>query len=529
MSALSFDIQPPSSVDIRALRLRLNGDLVLPGDPEWDAARRAWNLAVDQRPFAVALVESAADVVAVVEFARLHGLRVAPQGTGHGASSLEDLEDVILVKTERLREVEIDSEARRARVEAGAVWQDVVEPAAEQGFVVLHGSAPDVGVVGYTLGGGMGWLARSRGLSANSVAAVEVVTGEGRLVRADRDNEPDLFWAVRGGGGSFGIVTAIELELYEAPALYAGALFFPVERAGEVLHAWREWVDTVPEEVTSLGRILHLPPIPDIPEPLRGNSFVFVEAVFAGPEAEGAALVAPLRALGPAMDTFAAVAPPALAHLHMDPPHPVPGVGDGMFLDELPAEAVDAIVETGVPAAALARDPAPRRRARPPLTRARCRRLDRRRLRGVRGRLRPDAGDRAGGRAGRRPCRGARSRRWESGAHLLQLLRAPRRARAALPDRDLPPAAPRQDRVRRRRAVRRQPPDPAGTLVAVSGRLHHACGAAAPPPSSASPGACFLAQPADGVGKLTVTLEQVGCILEHLREAGPFARPPGRL
>ena len=137
MSALSFDIQPPSSVDIRALRLRLNGDLVLPGDPEWDAARRAWNLAVDQRPFAVALVESAADVVSVVEFARLHGLRVAPQGTGHGASALEDLEDVILVKTERLREVEIDAEARRARVEAGAVWQDVVEPAAEQGFVVL--------------------------------------------------------------------------------------------------------------------------------------------------------------------------------------------------------------------------------------------------------------------------------------------------------------------------------------------------------------------------------------------------------
>jgi hypothetical protein len=349
MSALSFDIQPPSSVDIRALRLRLNGDLVLPGDPEWDAARRAWNLAVDQRPFAVALVESAADVVSVVQFARLHGLRVAPQGTGHGASALEDLEDVILVKTERLRQVEIDAEARRARVEAGAVWQDVVEPAAEQGFVVLHGSSPDVGVVGYTLGGGMGWLARSRGLSANSVAAVEVVTGEGRLVRADRDNEPDLFWAVRGGGGSFGVVTAIEIELYAAPELYAGALFFPVERASEVLRAWREWVDTVPEEVTSVGRILHLPPIPDIPEPLRGNSFALVEAVFAGSEAEGAALIAPLRALGPAMDTFAAVPPTALPHLHMDPPHPVPGVGDGMFLDELPAEAVDAIVEAGVP------------------------------------------------------------------------------------------------------------------------------------------------------------------------------------
>src|SRR5262245_3587300 len=349
MSALSFDIQPPSSVDIRALRLRLNGDLVLPADPEWDSARRAWNLAVDQRPFGVAFVESAADVVSVVQFARVHGLRVAPQGTGHGASALEDLEDVILVKTERLRRVEIDAESRRARIEAGAVWQDVVEPAAEQGFVVLHGSSPDVGVVGYTLGGGMGWLARSHGLSANSVAAVEIVTADGRLVRADRDNEPDLFWAVRGGGGSFGVVTAIEIELYEAPELYAGVLFFPVERAGEVLHAWREWVETVPEEVTSVGRILHLPPLPQIPEPLRGNSFAIVEAVYTGSEDEGAALIAPLRALGPAMDTFAAVPPTALPHLHMDPPEPVPGVGDGMFLDALPAEAVDAVVETGVP------------------------------------------------------------------------------------------------------------------------------------------------------------------------------------
>jgi FAD/FMN-containing dehydrogenase len=349
MSALSFDIQPPSSVDIRALRLRLNGDLVLPDDADWDSARRAWNLAVDQRPFAVALVESEADVVAVVQFARVHGLRVAPQGTGHGASALEKLEDTILVKTERLRKVEIDAGSRRARIEAGAIWADVVEPAAEQGFVVLHGSSPDVGVVGYTLGGGMGWLARSRGLAANSVTAVELVTADGIPVRADRENEPDLFWAVRGGGGSFGIVTAIEIELYETPELYAGVLFFPVERAREVLNAWREWVETVPDEVTSVGRVLHVPPLPDVPEPMRGKSFVLVEAVYAGSEAEGAALVEPLRALGPAMDTFAAVQPVALTHLHMDPPQPVPGVGDGIVLDDLPAEAVDAFAETALP------------------------------------------------------------------------------------------------------------------------------------------------------------------------------------
>jgi FAD/FMN-containing dehydrogenase len=349
MSVLSIDTQPPSHADFRALQARIAGDIVLPGDSDWDAARQAWNLAVDQRPFAVVRVESADDVVRLVEFARVHGLRIAPQGTGHGASALPDLEDAMLVRTDRMRTVEIDATARRVRVEAGAVWADVVEPAAEQGFVVLHGSSPDVGVVGYTLGGGMGWLARSRGLAANSVTAVELVTADGRQVRADRENEPDLFWAIRGGGGSFGVVTAVELQLFETPELYAGAMFWPVERAAEVLHAWREWVETVPDTVTSVGRILHLPPVEDIPEPVRGKSFVVVEAVFTGPESEGAELVAPLRALGPAMNTFAAAPAVSLPHLHMDPPKPVPGVGDGMFLDDLPAEAVDAVVATGVP------------------------------------------------------------------------------------------------------------------------------------------------------------------------------------
>ena len=334
---------------IRMLRMRLEGEIVLPGEAGWDEARRAWNLAVDQRPYAVGLVESAGDVVEIVEFAHAHGLRVAPQGTGHGACSLATLADTILLKTSRLRGVEIDAAARRARVEAGALWADVVEPAAEQGFVVLHGSSPDVGVVGYTLGGGLGWLARSRGLAANSVTAVELVTADGRFVRADHEHEPDLFWALRGGGGSFGVVTAIELELYDTPDLYAGALFWPVERAGDVLRAWRDWAGAVPDEITSVGRILHVPPLPDVPEPLRGQSFVIVEAVFTGQADEGATLLEPLRALEPLMDTFDSVDPGALQHLHMDPPHPIPGVGDGMFLDVLPAEAIDAVVETCVP------------------------------------------------------------------------------------------------------------------------------------------------------------------------------------
>jgi len=220
--------------------------------------------------------ESADDVVEVVRFARTHGLRVAPQGTGHGASALST-EGTILLKTSRMRGVRIDPIACRTRAEAGTLWLEVVEPAAEHGLVALHGSSPDVGVVGYTLGGGMGWLARHHGLATNSVLAVELVTADGRLVRADRENEPDLFWAVRGGGGSFGIVTAIEFALYPLTEVYAGWLMWPLERAQEILTAWREWVRTVPDTVTSVGRMLQIPPLPQIPEPLRGRSFVVVE------------------------------------------------------------------------------------------------------------------------------------------------------------------------------------------------------------------------------------------------------------
>jgi UDP-N-acetylenolpyruvoylglucosamine reductase len=337
------------ALDVRALRARLLGHVAVPGDDDWDEARQAWNLAVDQRPAAVALPETAEDVVAIVEFARANGLRVAPQGTGHNASPLGALDDTVLVKTSRMRGVWIDPEARIARVEAGVIWIEVVNAAAEHGLAALAGSSPDVGVVGYTLGGGLSWLARKHGIGANSVTAVEIVTADGRHLRVDRDHHSDLFWALRGGGGSFGIVTALEFELRPIREVYAGVLFFPIERASEVLHAWREWVEDVPEEMTSVGRIIQVPPIPDLPEWLRGRSFVIVETIYLGDEAEGAALAEPLRKLGPEVDTVGLIPVTALSELHMDPPQPVPGIGDGMLLSAVPAEAIDALVAVAGP------------------------------------------------------------------------------------------------------------------------------------------------------------------------------------
>jgi hypothetical protein len=342
-------ISTRAEIDFAALRGSIAGDVLLVGEPGYDESRSAFNLTLDQRPAAIVFAESAIDVVKTVRFARSTGLRIAPQGTSHGAGPLESLEDAILLKTTRMRRVNIYPSSQTARVEAGAEWQDVTVPAAEHGLAALAGSAPDVGVVGYTLGGGMGWLARRYGLSANSVVAVDIVTPDGRLIRADAANEPDLFWAVRGGGGGVGVVTAIEIGLYQLREVFAGALFFPFERASEVLHAWREWTDSVPDEVTSLGRMMQFPPIPDVPEPLRGNSFTVIEAAYLGDEFEGSELIRPLRELGPIMDTFAMIPAPALQELHMDPPQPVPYNGDGMFLADAPAGAIDAMVAAAGP------------------------------------------------------------------------------------------------------------------------------------------------------------------------------------
>jgi FAD binding domain len=336
-------------IDVDDLRAQFQGTVVAPGDAAWDEARAAWNLTVDQRPALVAIPADAADVVAIVDFAREHGLRVAPQGTGHNAGAIASLEGTILVKTTALRSVEIDVPRRRARVGAGVLWAEVTGPASEHGLAPLAGSSPDVGVVGYTLGGGLSWLSRRHGLAANSVIAIEIVTADGRLVRCDRDHEPDLFWALRGGGGSFGVVTAIEFLLYPAPHVYAGAMLWPWERATEVLQRYVEWCRTAPDAISTSARLLQVPPLPDIPEGLRGRQFVAIDGAYLGEEAAAAEVLAPLRALAPEIDLFAPIPAAALSHIHMDPEHPVPGHGNGMVLTELTPAAIETLVAVAGP------------------------------------------------------------------------------------------------------------------------------------------------------------------------------------
>jgi FAD/FMN-containing dehydrogenase len=237
-----------------ALRNRFPDAIVGPGDPGWDAARLAFNLVIDQQPEAVARPDSVAQTAAIVRAARDLGLRVHVQGSSHNPGPAGPLDGTLLMRLERMRAVQIDADERIAKVEAGARWWDVVPQASELGLSALHGSSPEVNVVGYSLGGGLGWQGRKRGLQANSVTAIEVVTADGERLRVDADNGGDLFWALRGGSGNFAVVTKIEFRLYPVDAFYAGAMLFGLHQAADVLHAWREWTVDAPEEVTTAAR-----------------------------------------------------------------------------------------------------------------------------------------------------------------------------------------------------------------------------------------------------------------------------------
>lgn len=331
------------------LRERDDVEVTGPGDEGWDLARQAWNLAADQRPALVARPTDVAGVQAVVRAAAAAGVRVAAQATGHGATPLEDLGDAVLLRTGDMASAEVDLDARTARVTGGANWAQVVEHTAPAGLVPLHGSAPHVGVVGYTLGGGLSWLLRSHGLACNAVTAVELVTPDGELQRVDAERDPDLFWALRGGGGALGVVTALEFRLFPLERVHGGWLIWSWDQALPVLSRWAEWTRSVPETVTSIGRILQLPPIPDIPEPLRGRQLVVVEAAIQADEAAAGELLAPLRELSPEMDMFAEMPPIALTQLHQDPEGPVPGIGSHVMAGSLPPQAVEALVEAAGP------------------------------------------------------------------------------------------------------------------------------------------------------------------------------------
>ena len=328
-----------------SLRGLCGGAVHLPGDPNYDIARMPWNLAVEHHPAAVAYPAFPDEVRDVLVAARKAGLTVAPQGTGHGAAPFEGkLGSAVLLRTSAMTELAVDPRRRTARVGAGVLWGEVIRAAGEHGLATLHASSSDVGVVGYTLGGGISWYARWAGLQSSALTAAEVVLADGTFVRATADDDSDLFWALRGGGGGLGVVTAIEFDLLPLPTVYAGMLVWDWTAADRVLPAWVDWTRTASDDITTSLRVLHSPDLPHLPAELRSRSLVVIDGALRGTDETGAELLAPLRALSPEIDTFARVPAAAAAHLHLDPEGPTPGYAKSALLGELPADGIEAML-----------------------------------------------------------------------------------------------------------------------------------------------------------------------------------------
>lgn len=329
--------------ELGELGRHLRGRVILPGDRDWDESRQPWNRRVNQRPGAVVEPEGPDDMAATVAFAARYGLAVTAQPTGHGAGA--DLTGTVLLRTGRLREITLDPGRGRALAGAGVRLGDLMAAASPYGLSVPAGSVPSLGVAGYAMFGGVGMLGRTLGFMADHVAAAEVITADGSRIWCDAAEHPDLLWALRGGGGGFALVSRLELRLARLPAIFGGQLVWPAEAAPEVFGAWRSWTASLPEEMTSSAAVVQLPPLPEVPEPLRGRQVTVVTACYAGPADDGENLLRPLkRAAEPLFGTCRPIAPADLSTLAGVPSAPRPTRVRCELLSELPDAAVSAFL-----------------------------------------------------------------------------------------------------------------------------------------------------------------------------------------
>jgi FAD/FMN-containing dehydrogenase len=335
--------------DAAALVAAVAGSVLLPGDAGYDDERAVFNLNHELVPAVIVVAESTADVRAAVAFAAGQHRPVLVKTTGH--QMVGTAHGAVVIATHRMNDVAVDSVGRTARVGAGALWSEVVKKAAEAGLAPLNGSNPTVGVAGYTLGGGLSpTLGRSHGYAADHVRSLDVVTADGELRHVDAQSEPDLFWALRGGKGNFGVVTALEFDLFPVPRLYGGGIYFPGERMADVLRAWTAWHPGTPETMISSFAVLRLRDLPQLPESLYGEFVVHLRIAYNGTAADGERMLAPLRAVAPALlDTVADMPYTKVASIHNEPTEPVPYYERSIMLREFPAEAQDKLVELAGP------------------------------------------------------------------------------------------------------------------------------------------------------------------------------------
>ncbi len=332
-----------SSARMAELRGRIRGSVLLPEETGYEDARLAWELSVDQHPAVILLAESTEDIIEAVRFARSASLGIAVQATGHGV--VRSADGSMLILTKRMDRVQVDLASNSAAIEAGVLWGSVLAKSQPVGLAPLLGSSPGVGAIGYTLGGGLGWLGRKYGLASDSVIDFEVVTADGQKRRASMTESPDLFWGLRGGGGSLGIVTQMRIKLYPVTTVYGGNLYYRVEDAKAVITRYREWINSAPAELTSAVVLMNFPPLPELPEALRGRSAVMVRGCYCGNLSRGETLINEWRSWRtPFLDDFKVMPFTKVGSISDEPIGPVANHRSSAWLKDLRDETIEAIL-----------------------------------------------------------------------------------------------------------------------------------------------------------------------------------------
>ena len=331
------------------LKTLVKGRVILPSDPSYDEARRVWNGVIDKRPLAIVKCKDEEDVVNTVNYARENSLLLAIRGGGHSVAGFGTCDNGVVLDLSEMKKIVVDPSSKTAVAQPGLTWGEFDRATQEHALATTGGVISTTGIAGFTLGGGVGWLVRKHGLTIDNLLSVELVTAEGKKVKASAEQNQDLFWGVKGGGGNFGVVTRFEYKLHQVgPVVFGGLLIFPFERAEEVLKVYGEWVRSVPDELSALSLFLIAPPIPPIPQHIQGKRVFAIGLCYADDLEEGARLVSPIKALNPAADLAGPIPYTVLQSMFdASAPRGINAYWKSLYLDELDKNVIGTLIQAG--------------------------------------------------------------------------------------------------------------------------------------------------------------------------------------
>jgi FAD/FMN-containing dehydrogenase len=346
---VATDTAAERATDFGRLAESFRGELLLPPSPGYDVGRQIWNGVFDRHPACIARCTGAADVIAAVRFAREHELSVAVRSGGHGVAGHAVCDGGLVIDLSPMKGIRVDVQARTARAQAGVLWGELDRETQLHGLATVGGIVTHTGIAGLTLGGGIGWLMRKYGATVDNLLSVDLVTADGDLVTASTDENPELFWGVRGGGGNFGVVTSFEYRLHPVgPIVLAGPIFHRLEDAPELLRFYREFAAAAPDELTTIFELSVAQPLPFLPAEVHGESIVWIGGCYAGPTQEGADVVRPLKEFGKPIADLLEPKPYQALQSSFDPfvPHGWHRYWKSVELPCLTDDAIDTLVES---------------------------------------------------------------------------------------------------------------------------------------------------------------------------------------